>query len=87
MNQLHFLVISMFILVLSCRHNEPNAFEKGIDRSRLKSDGIAVVSWPCAGTGKEYPAGLNSQEEYCEWTREPESYKGKVLSQQALQSK
>jgi hypothetical protein len=48
----------------------------GLDPSRLKTEGLAAISWPCAGTGKEFPPGLNSQEEYCEWTRKPESFVG-----------
>ncbi len=36
-----------------------------------------MISWPCSGTGKEFPPGKNSQEEYCEWTRTPEPFVGR----------
>lgn len=49
------------------------------DFSRLKTEGLATIGWPCAGTGTEFPPGLNSQEEYCEWTRTPESYTGTAV--------
>jgi len=50
--------------------------EKTTDLSRLASKGIAVVSWPCSGMGREFPAGRNSQEDYCEWNRFPEAFVG-----------
>ena len=74
----NWLVLGVSLSLMSaCRTTPENSKELGGDMSRLKTDGLAVINWPCSGTGKEFPPGSNSQEEYCEWTRVPEPYVGR----------
>ena len=47
-----------------------------VDTSLLRTKGIAVIDWSCSGTGKSNRSGDNSQEEYCEWNRKPQSFRG-----------
>ncbi len=72
------LLFSVLLLFINaCQSTSDKSQELGGDMSRLKTEGIAVILWPCSGTGKEFPPGSNSQEEYCEWTRTPEPFAGR----------
>ena len=69
---------AVFLILLACvaPRQESGNDVVGQDLSGLKTTGIAVVDWSCFGKGKEHPVGRNSQEEYCEWTREPVAFNG-----------
>ncbi|MEI8027866.1 MAG: hypothetical protein WCI18_16065 [Pseudomonadota bacterium] len=71
------LLFGILLSMINACQSAERSQEMGGDMSRLKADGIAVINWPCSGTGKEFPPGSNSQEEYCEWTRSPEPYVGR----------
>jgi hypothetical protein len=47
-----------------------------VDTSLLRTKGLAVIDWSCSGTGKSNRSGDNSQEEYCEWNRKPQAFRG-----------
>lgn len=70
-----FVSYSLLFAVASCKTGSTSS-EKATDLSRFASKGIATISWPCSGMGRELPAGSNSQEDYCEWNREPEKFTG-----------
>jgi hypothetical protein len=67
------ILILLSSLLLSCKQRTYNAQPTGV---AVKKN-IATVDWPCSGTGKQHPAGFNSQEEYCEWTRNPVVFNGR----------
>ncbi len=70
-----FFSLSLIFTIASCRTGSTSS-EKATDLSRIASKGIATISWPCSGMGREFPAGRNSQEDYCEWNRDPEKFVG-----------
>jgi hypothetical protein len=73
----------LLIAVSSCKQRTYNSQVTNV--SVVKN--IATIDWACSGTGKQHPAGQNSQEEYCEWTRRPIPFSGngrRVLDGQAV---
>lgn len=58
-------------------HNESESNE--IHTDKLQSEGKVIVEWKCSGIGNTNNQGLNSQEEYCEWTRQPETLGGRKV--------
>lgn len=61
----------------SCKNRSYNqSSAKKVDISHAKTDGLATITWTCFGKGNKFPADFNSQEEYCEWTRQPVKFDG-----------
>jgi hypothetical protein len=72
----------------SCRSREMGAGSEvvEVDTSLLRTKGLAVIDWSCSGTGKSNRSGDNSQEEYCEWNRKPQPFKGSGIAVNAANS-
>jgi hypothetical protein len=67
-------------VTVSCKFRNFNSSAvKKVDTAKLQSDGIVLVDWKCSGTKTPNIQGLNSQEEYCEWTRAPELLGGREV--------
>lgn len=71
-NMHFFLVLALLSSTISCKKR---TFHSNTTNVSLRND-IATVDWACSGTGKQHPVGYNSQEEYCEWTRQPIVFSG-----------
>ena len=84
LNAVKFLIAAAAVVQVfgSCRSREMGGGSDvvEVDTSQLRTKGLAVIDWSCSGTGKTNRSGDNSQEEYCEWNRKPQPFKGSGIA-------
>jgi hypothetical protein len=72
---------AFLVMVFSCKIRNHDSSADTLNTANTsstaaKGSDVKTVFWKCSGRGKMHPAGLNSQEEYCEWTRKPVPFDG-----------